>query len=739
MTVWPARKPETKIQRIQIRRSIFQEYSPFMKRMLCLSASFIAIIGSTTMSIAQETTIKPPVARKDPKVLKIHGYEITDNYAWLRDRNAKNNAEIMSHLKAENAYTEAYMGPHKAFADNLYKEMLGRIKQTDLSVPYRLGNYWYFTRTEEGKQYATYMRSTTKDGADPEVLLDQNKMAEGFEFFSVGAFEPSDDGTVLAFSTDTTGYRQYTLQFKDLRTGKILPDRIERVTSTEWSADGQYLFYGQEDPVSKRTDKIFRHKVGTTGPDELVFEEKDVLFNVGIGRSRDRKMFFINSSAATMNEYRYLPADDPLGRWKVISPRRENHEYAATFDNGGFYIITNKDAENFKVVRAPADDPSEAEWTDFIPHDPAIKIENVSFFRDQIVVSELENGLEYLKVIDTKTRRAAARIKTPESVYTMGLAFNPEYETPVIRYTYASMITPNTTFEYDFATRKSTAIKVQEIPSGYDKSKYETTRVWATARDGVKVPISVMMRKGTKLDGKSPMLLYAYGSYGASMTPNFSTARLSLVDRGMIYAIAHIRGGSELGERWRQEGRMFKKMNTFNDFVDSAKWLVANKYTSSDRLVIQGGSAGGLLMGAVVNQAPELYKAVIAQVPFVDVMNTMIDETLPLTTGEWIEWGNPRDDKRAWDYMFTYSPYDNVRPQNYPNMLIEISLNDSQVPYWEGAKWAAKLRELKTGSNIILLKANLGAGHGGASGRYDRLKEIAFDYAYALTQVGIVK
>jgi oligopeptidase B len=440
-----------------------------------------------------------------------------------------------------------------------------------------------------------------------------------------------------------------------------------------------------------------------------------------------------------MNEVRYLPADNPTGDWKIISPRRENHEYVATFDNGEFFITTNKNAENFKVVRAPAKDPGEANWNDYIPHNPAVKVDGISFFKDHAVVSEVENGLEYIRVMDLKTRRAPVRIETPEPVYTMGLAGNAEYDMPFLRYFYASMITPNSTYEFDFKTRKSELVKQQEIPSGHDKSKYETTRVWATARDGVKVPISIIMKKGTKLDGTSPMLLYAYGSYGASMTPGFSTARLSLVDRGMNYAIAHIRGGSELGEKWRQDGRMFKKVNTFNDFVDSAKWLVANKYTSADRLVVQGGSAGGLLMGAVVNQSPETFKAAIAQVPFVDIMNTMIDETLPLTTGEWIEWGNPRDDKKAWDYMYSYSPYDNVKAQNYPNMLIEISLNDSQVPYWEGAKWAAKLRELKTDDNVILLKTNMGAGHGGASGRYDRLKEIAFEYAYALSQVGITK
>lgn len=709
-----------------------------MKRTLFVFAIITGIIISIgNKTIVAQTDMKPPVAKKEPKVLKIHGYELTDNYAWMRDRSDKKNPEIIKYLEDENAYTESFMGKHKEFADNLYKEMLGRIKQTDLSVPYRLGNYWYFTRTEEGKQYPVYLRSKAKDGKDAEVLLDQNEMAKGFKYFSIGTFEVSDDGNLLAFSTDTTGYRQYTLQIKDLRTGKMLADKIERVTSSEWSNDGKYLFIGQEDAVSKRTDKVLRHTVGTDKND-LIFEEKDVLFNAGVGRSRDKKMLFVASFAKTMREYRYLPADNPTGEFKILAPRREGHEYSADFNNGEFYITTNKDAENFKVVRAPMNDPGEKNWTDFIAHNPAIKIDGIEFFKNYAVVSELENGLEYLKVMDMKTRRAPMRIATPESVYTMGTSGNPEYDTDIIRYNYSSMITPNSTYEYDFKTRKSNLIKQQEIPSGYDKAQYETTRIWANARDGVKVPVSIVMKKGTKLDGKSPMLLYAYGSYGFSMTPNFSTARLSLVDRGMIYAIAHIRGGSELGEKWRQDGRMFKKLNTFHDFIDSAKWLVSNKYTSSDRLVIQGGSAGGLLMGGVMNMSPDTFKAAIVQVPFVDVMNTMLDDTLPLTTEEWIEWGNPNE-KQAWDYMIKYSPYENIKAQNYPNMLIEISLYDSQVPYWEGAKFAARVREMKTDNNIVLLKTNMGAGHGGASGRYDRLKEVAFDYAYALTQVGITK
>ncbi len=677
-----------------------------------------------------------PIAKKEPKVLNIHGHELIDNYAWMRDRNDQKDPAVIEHLNAETAYTESFMDRHKAFENDLYGEMLGRIKQTDVSVPYRSGSYWYFSMTEERKQYPTILRSRTMDGLDPEVLLDQNKMAEGYEYFSVSNFEPSDDGRFLAFATDVTGYRQYTLQVKDLRTSELLPLRIERVTSVEWSPDGKYLFYGQEDAVSKRTDKIYRHKLGSSEADTKVFVEKDVRFRIDISRSRDRNMYFVGSYAKTMTELWFLPASDTLGELRVIAPRREGHEYTADFNDGDFYFVTNKDAENFKVMRASGEHPDETKWVDFISHQPSIKIENIDFFKGYAVISELENGLEYLKILDLNTGDLPVRVPTPESVYTMALANNPSYDLPGVRYSYSSMITPNSTYEYDFKTGASKLLKQQEIPSGYDKTQYETERVWAVARDGVEVPISLMMKKGTKLDGKAPMLLYAYGSYGFSMTPNFSTARLSLVDRGMIYAIAHIRGGGELGEHWRQEGRMFKKLTTFNDFIDSAKWLVSNKYTSPDRLVIQGGSAGGLLVGAVANMSPETFHAAIAQVPFVDVMNTMLDESLPLTTEEWIEWGNPNE-KPAWDYMIQYSPYENVRPQNYPNMLIEISLNDSQVPYWEGAKLAAKIRELKTNESVILLKTNMGAGHGGASGRYDRLKEIAFSYAYALTQVDI--
>lgn len=704
-----------------------------------LLTGIIISIGNVT--IVAQTDMKPPVAKKETKVTNVNGIELRDDYHWLRSskdpQTGKVRPEVEEYLTAENAYTEAYMKSTEGLQKKLYDEMLGRIKQTDLSVPYRFGDFWYYTKTEEGKQYPMYYRSKKQNGDDEQLLLDQNELAKGLKYFAVGSFSISDDGNYLAFSSDNTGYRQYTLQIKDLRTGQILPDKIERVTSVVWANDNKHLFLVTEDDVTKRSDKFWRHAVGTSNND-LLFEEKDELYDIGVGRSRDKRMIFLTSFAKTMREVRYMPADQPNASLKVVLPREKDHEYSVDFYNGEFYITTNKNATNFRVVKAPVTDPSEKNWKEFVAHNPAIKVEDVNFFNGYGVVSELENGLEYLRVIDMNSKKSN-RIKTPETVFTMGLSGNPEFDLQGIRYSYASMITPSSTYEYDLKTGETKLLKQQEVLGGYDKTKYETQRVWATVRDGVKVPLSVVMKKGTKLDGKAPMLLYAYGSYGVSIPPSFSSARLSLVDRGMIYAIAHIRGGGELGEEWRQSGRMFKKQNTFNDFVDVADYLIKSKYTSSDRLVIQGGSAGGLLMGAVVNMRPDLFKAAIVQVPFVDVMNTMLDASLPLTTSEYIEWGNPNE-KAAFDYMISYSPYENIKKQKYPDMLVLTSLNDSQVPYWEGAKLVAKIRAMNPDSgDRILLKTNMGAGHGGASGRYDALKETAFNYAYALKQVGITE
>jgi oligopeptidase B len=704
---------------------------------LTLLSGIVITIGNVVI-VAQEN-MKPPVAKKETKVTKINGYELKDDYAWMRsakDANGKVRPEVEEYLTAENNYTESVMKSTEALQKKLYDEMLGRIKQTDLSVPYRKGDWWYFSRTEEGKQYPMFYRSKKQDGSDAVLLLDQNELAKGLKYYAIGSFDVSDDGNYLAFGSDATGYRQYTLQVKNLRTGQMLPDKIERVTSAEWAKDNKTLFVVTEDATTKRSDKLWKHTVGTNETVN-VFTEPDELYDISVGRSRDGNMLFLGAYAKTMREYRYLPADKPNGEWKIVLPREKDHEYDVDYDDGKFYIVTNKGAKNFRVVTAPVNDPSEKNWKEFIAHNPKIKIESVSFFKDNMVVYERENGLEYLRVMDKKGNKST-RIPTSEEVYSMNLGANPEYDLSKIRYSYNSPITPQSTYEYNFKTGKSELLKQQEIPSGYDKAQYETKRVWVAARDGVKVPVAISYKKGIKLDGSAPMLLYAYGSYGASIPPTFSTIRMSLLDRGMIFALASIRGGGELGEEWREAGRMNQKMNTFNDFIDVADFFVKNKYTSPDKLVIQGGSAGGLLVGAVANMRPDLFKAVIAQVPFVDVMNTMLDASLPLTTSEYIEWGNPNE-KEAFDYMVKYSPYDNVKAQNYPNMLIEVSLNDSQVPYWEGAKFGAKIRALKTNDSTILIKTNMGAGHGGSSGRYDALKEQAFNYAYVLTQVGITQ
>ena len=700
------------------------------KRHMLLASQALAVGLLTTPAAAQEAARRPPLAEKRPHMTEIHGLTLTDDYFWLRERS---NPEVIDYLQAENAYTDAVMAPTRALRETLYKEMLGRIKQTDLSVPARIGGYLYYSRTEEGRQYP-YMcrRKGSMEGAE-EILLDLNELAEGKKFLGLGAFAVSDDGSLLAYSTDSTGYRQYVLQVKDLRTGKTLDERIERTGSVVWAADNRTLFYTTEDAVSKRSDRFWRHVIGTDSSD-LLYEEKDELFDISAARSLDRQVIFLGSYARTSREFRFLRADDPGATLKLILPREPDHEFEVDHYRGEFYITTNRGAKNFRVVTAPMTDPSEKNWKAFIDHDPAIKIEGLTFFADHIVVSEREGGLMYLRVIDAKTR-ASHRIATQEPDYALSLGSNPEFETTSVRFSYTSMVTPQSVYEYDLTTRERKLLKQQEVLGGYDPANYEAMRIWSVSRDGTKVPISLVYRKGVKMDGRAPLLLHGYGSYGASLAPTFSSNRLSLLDRGVIYAIAYIRGGGELGEDWREQGRMMQKMNTFYDFVDCAEYLVKNKYTSSDRLVIQGGSAGGLLVGAATNLRPDLFKAVVAEVPFVDVVNTMLDASLPLTTNEYTEWGNPND-KPAFDYIRTYSPYDNIRATAYPAMLVRISLNDSQVPYWEGAKYAAKLRVIKTDSNPLLLKTNMGAGHGGASGRYDALRETAFTYAFVLWQMG---
>ena len=673
--------------------------------------------------------MNPPNVKKLPHHTTIHGLTLTDDYHWLR---GKEDPAVIAHLQAENAYTESVVAHLKPLEEQLYAEMLGRIKQTDLSVPARKGEYWYYSRTEEGKQYPYLCRRRGSMDGGEEVLLDLNAMAEGQPFLSLGAYAVSDDADWLAYSVDTSGYRQYTLYVKNLRTGVLSSERIERTGSVVWASDNRTIFYSTEDLVSKRSEKLWRHVVGATGSD-LVFEETDELFDVGVTRSLDRAAIFIVSYARTSREYRYVPADDPAAAPTLLIPREPGHEYEVDHYQGQFYITTNKGAKNFMVVTAPTVDPSPARWTPFIPHNPLIKVESLSVFRHHLVVTEREGGLTALRVIDMRNKRSH-RIATDEPDYAIGLAVNPEFETDTIRYSYQSMVTPPSVYEYDMETRDRTLLKQQEVLGGYDPSQYEAKRIIANARDGRQVPMSLVYRRGTTFDGSAPMLLYAYGSYGISLSPTFSSSRLSLLDRGAIYAVAYIRGGGELGEEWREQGRMMQKMHTFHDFIDCAAYLVAHRYTSADRLVIQGGSAGGLLVGAVVNMRPDLFRAAIAQVPFFDVLNTMLDPTLPLTTSEYMEWGNPNE-RAAFDYIRSYAPYENIAAQPYPALLVQVSLNDSQVPYWEGAKFVAKLRAHKTDDRPVLLKTNLAAGHGGHSGRYDALRETAFTYTFILWQM----
>ncbi len=674
---------------------------------------------------------KSPMAEKKTKTTNIHGDTLVDDYFWLRE---KTNPAVMAHLQAEESYTDSVMKPTAALQEKLYNEMVSHIKETDNSVPYRWGNYFYYTRTEKGKQYPIFCRKKGSTDATEEIVLDQNELAKGQKFMSVGMLVPSDDGNLLAFSTDNTGYRQYVLQVKDLRTGQLLPERVERVNAFAWATDNKTFFYVTEDPVTKRSDKFFKHILGTDRYD-LIYEEKDELFDISTSRTRDKAMIMLDIFSKTSTEVRYLPANKPDTALQILLARQPDHEYDADHRGGLFYIRTNKGAKNFRIVTAPVNDPSEANWKDYVAHRPAVKIDGISLFADHAVLSEWENGLQQLEVINFKTEKRT-RVEFPEPVYSAGLSANREFNTSVVRYVYNSLVTPNSTLDYDMNTGKSTLLKQQEVPGGFDRKNYQAERVFATASDGTKVPISLVYRKGVKLDGSAPLFLYGYGSYGYSIPPTFSSTRLSLLDRGVIFAIGHIRGGGEMGEEWRQAGRMMNKMNTFTDFIACAETLVKMKYTSSDRLVIEGGSAGGLLMGVVSNLRPDLFKAVISQVPFVDVLNTMLDASLPLTTSEYIEWGNPND-KAAYEYMKKYSPYDNIAKKNYPATLVKVSVNDSQVPYWEGAKLVAKMRAMKTDNNPLLLKVNFGAGHGGASGRYDALREAAFDYAFTLWQVGI--
>ena len=674
----------------------------------------------------------PPVAPRIAHTEVRHGATVTDDYYWLRERS---NPEVAKYLLAENAYTEAMTKDLKPFEDTLYQEMLGRIKQTDLSVPIRQGAFLYYSRTEEGKQYPIHCRRKGSMDAPEEVLLDLNELAKDHKFVGLGAFVVSDDQNLLAYTIDYVGFRQYSLHVKDLRTGETLPDTAERVTTVEWAADNKTLFLTTEDAVTKRSDKLWRHVLGAAAADP-VYEEKDELYDIGVDKTRDKKYLLVESESKDTTEFRYLKSDRPQDAFTVFLPREKQHRYYVDHREGLFYIRTNKGGKNFEVVTAPENDPNPKNWTVFIPQRDDVLIEDIDVFKTFFVAVEKSQALTRLRLHDFQTGSWTS-VQFPEPVYSVFPGGTRDYESTTYRYSYQSFITPQSVYDYDTLSGKSTLLKRQEVLGGYDASQYSSERVWATARDGVKVPLSIVYKKGFERNGRAPLFLYAYGSYGYATPVTFDSSRLSLLDRGMVYAIAHIRGGNEMGEQWREDGMLMKKKNTFNDFVDSAQYLVDQKWTSKDRLVIEGASAGGLLMGAVVNQRPDLFRAVHLGVPFVDVMNTMMDASLPLTVGEYLEWGNPNE-QAAYDYMKTYSPYDNLEKRNYPAMLVTTSFHDSQVMYWEPAKYVARLRTLKTDSNPLLLKIKMDpAGHGGASGRYDRLHDRAFEYAWLLSQVGI--
>jgi oligopeptidase B len=709
----------------------------FLAVLLAFMSTFLTAddkpAGSTK---AADAPPAPPVAKRVHTENHINGGNLVDDYGWLRD---KKNPEVAQYLEAENAYADGVMKPTAALQQKLYDEMISHLKETDVNVPYRQGGYFYYSRWEKGQQYQIYARKKGSLDAPEEITLDQNELAKNEKFMALGVYDPSDDGNLLAYTTDNTGFRQYRLHVRDLRTGKDLPDTAERVGSIAWANDNQTLFYTVEEDKTKRQYRLYRHKLGTdSAKDELVYEDKDERFDIAVQKTRSGRYLFLESGSHTTSEFRCLDASNPTGEWKLIAPRQQDVEYYVYHLGDKFYIRTNDKGRNFRLVTVPVTAPGKENWKEVIPVRTDVMLSGFEPFQDFYVLVERENGLPELTVVNLASGEKK-RIAYPEPVYSAFPQINREYKTKQFRYSYQSLITPPSVFDYDVEKHTSALLKQTEVPGGYDPSKYKSERLWATAKDGVKVPISVVYRTDLKkADGSNPLYVYAYGSYGFNLADSFGSTRLSLLDRGVVMAYAHIRGGGEMGKAWHDAGRMMNKMNTFTDFIACTEYLAANKYGARDRIAIEGGSAGGLLMGAVTNLRPDLFKVVISHVPFVDVMNTMLDASLPLTVPEYEEWGNPNE-KPAYDYMLKYSPYDNLKKAAYPAILVKTSFNDSQVMYWEPAKYTAKLRTLKTDGNVLLLKTNMAAGHGGSSGRYDRYKEIAFDYAFMLTQLGVEK
>lgn len=676
-------------------------------------------------------TVTPPVAQKLPQVLVLHEDQRVDDYFWMRDRD---DPKVIAYLEAENAYTFTMMQHTEALQATLYEEMLARIKETDLSVPSRKNDYYYYARTEEGKAYPIYCRKKGSLDAPEEVLLDQNELAEGHEYFSLGAFEVSPNHQLLAYSVDTSGAELYTLFFLDLTTFQLYPESITETASFAWGNDNRTGFYTKVDSTN-RPFKLFRHTLGSTSDDVLIHHEEDESFFIDVGTTRSEAYILMSLNSKVTSEIHYLDANNPTGSFQVIQPRSSGVEYQVEHHSNDFYIVTNEDAINFKLIKTPVASPSKQNWQTVIPHRDDVMLSDVSAFAEHLAIYERKAGLPTARVQKLSTGEENY-ITFPEPTYAIWEGNNPEFNTTTLRFNYTSLITPASVFDYNMETNQRELKKETEVLGGYDRTQYISERIMATAKDGTQIPISIVYKQGMEKNGKSPLMLTGYGSYGMNYPASFSSTRLSLLNRGITIALAHIRGGAEMGRKWYEDGKFLHKKNTFSDFIACAEHLIDQKWTASDRLIISGGSAGGLLMGAVINMRPELFKAAIADVPFVDIVTTMLDTSLPLTVIEWEEWGNPND-KIYYDYMLSYSPYDNVKSQDYPHILITAGLNDSRVKYWEPAKWTAKLREMKTDNNILLLKTNMGAGHGGASGRYESLKEIAFEYAFVLDRLGL--
>ncbi|MFC2090209.1 S9 family peptidase [Bacteroidota bacterium] len=695
--------------------------------------TFIAALIVLVSACKNNQPMNPPVAEKKPMELKIHGDTRIDNYFWLRERE---NTEVIDYLEAENAYREAMMKDTEKFQEELYDEIVGRIKQTDQSVPYKKNGFYYYTRYEEGKEYPIHCRKKGSLDAEEEIILNVNEMAEGHTYYAVSGLSVSTNSRYLTFGVDTVSRRKYTIYVKDLVSGKLLEDEIPLTTGgSTWANDNKSIFYTLKDDQTLRSKAIFKHILGANQKEDvLIYEEADETFSTFVFKTKSDKYIMIGSGSTMTTEYRFVDANKPNNDFMIIQPRTRGLEYSVSHFGDYFYIVTNLDAKNFRLMKTPVTRTGKENWKEVIAHREDVMLEGIELFKEYMVVEERKEGLIDLRIINMQDD-SEYYMEFWEEVYSAGISYNPEFDTRVLRFSYTSLTTPNSTFDYDMVSKEKTLLKQNEVLGGFNSEEYEARRIYATAEDGKKIPMSIVFRKGLELNGKNPTLIYGYGSYGYTIDPGFSSVRLSLLDRGFVYAIAHIRGGQVYGREWYEDGKLFKKMNTFTDFISCSEALLDQGYTDTEHLFAMGGSAGGLLMGAVVNLRPDLYKGVVAAVPFVDVVTTMLDETIPLTTSEYDEWGNPNE-KAYYDYMLSYSPYDQVEAKAYPNMLVTTGLHDSQVQYWEPAKWVAKLRDLKTDANQLYMYCNMDTGHGGASGRFERYKETAMEYAFILNLAG---